>query len=89
MQCPEVVDVGSSRQSVTGRPLSPTLGEEMRNRLATVVIAKLRGYLCEKIVHGCPVQDITDASPGHNRGSQEITESSLIMVAWSRGHNGG
>jgi hypothetical protein len=44
MQCPEVVDVGSSRQSVNGRPFSPTLvGEELRNRLATVVIAKLRG----------------------------------------------
>lgn len=44
MQCPEVVDVGSLRQSVNGRPFSPTLvGEELRNRLATVVIAKLRG----------------------------------------------
>lgn len=43
MQCPEVVDVGSSRQSVNGRTFSPTLGEELRNRLATVVIAKLRG----------------------------------------------
>ena len=50
MQCPEVVDVGSSRQSVNGCPFPPTLGEELRGRLATVVIAKLKGYLCEKIM---------------------------------------
>ena len=50
MQCPEVVDVGSSRQSVNGCPFPPTLGEELRGRLATIVIAKLKGYLCEKIM---------------------------------------